>query len=303
MVDDGNRHYNSEVNRLHSFSRWNVPYISKELLARYGFYYIGPGDLVGCHFCQVEIGMWEPTDNVLSEHIRWSPRCPLLRKRSPQNIPIDPDFLNEELLGDLEVSDLDIDIRPLDVCGCGYMRVAENVPSYPKFALEAARLTSFEDWPRAIKARPAQLADAGFFYTGKGDKVNCFSCGGGLKDWDDTDEPWEQHAIWYPECVYLNLVKGSDFVKQISLRKNTTPNEPIPTPSAEASETVEIVEGDEENKMLRDHRCRVCMINELDTVFEPCGHVVACAKCASSVTKCPMCRRPYQKVSKIYFCS
>jgi hypothetical protein len=48
-----------------------------------------------------------------------------------------------------------------------------------------------------LKQRPQELSDAGFYYSGKGDRVCCFSCGGGLKDWEEGDNPWEQHAISY----------------------------------------------------------------------------------------------------------
>lgn len=35
-------------------------------------------------------------------------------------------------------------------------------------------------------------------FLGEGDKVKCFHCGGGLTDWKPNEDPWEQHAKWYP---------------------------------------------------------------------------------------------------------
>lgn len=87
--------YHTEVARLESFRGWTISFISKTELARYGFYYVGPNDMVKCYFCRVEIGLWEPNDNVLSEHLRWSPYCPLLRKRQTNNVPIDASFLDQ----------------------------------------------------------------------------------------------------------------------------------------------------------------------------------------------------------------
>ena len=85
----------SEENRYRTFEFWSVPFINKRKLAQFGFYYIGPNDLVKCYFCKVEIGCWEQGDNVLSEHMRWSPHCPLLvRCRETDNVPIDSNFAN-----------------------------------------------------------------------------------------------------------------------------------------------------------------------------------------------------------------
>nr|AAW21999.1 inihibitor of apoptosis-1 like protein [Aedes aegypti] len=58
---------------------------------------------------------------------------------------------------------------------------------------------------------------------------------------------------------------------------------------------------DEPNRKLDTSRtCKICYVNEYNTAFSPCGHVVACAKCASSVTKCPLCRKPFTNVMRIY---
>lgn len=33
---------------------------------------------------------------------------------------------------------------------------------------------------------------------GVGDRVLCFRCGEGLKDWQPEEDPWEEHAKHYP---------------------------------------------------------------------------------------------------------
>lgn len=44
--------------------------------------------------------------------------------------------------------------------------------------------------------------------------MRCFHCDGGLRNWEETDEAWTEHAKWFPKCGYVNLIKGQDFVKQ-----------------------------------------------------------------------------------------
>jgi hypothetical protein len=60
---------------------------------------------------------------------------------------------------------------------------------------------------------PAEkFSDAGFFFEGPGDKVRCFWCNGALELWEKDDEPWIEHAKWYPGCYFLRLVKRTDFI-------------------------------------------------------------------------------------------
>lgn len=356
--------YYTEVNRLESFRNWSVPFISKAELARYGFYYVGPNDMVKCYFCRVEIGLWEPNDNVLSEHLRWSPYCALLRKRQTNNVPIDASFLDQ--LPEPSYDTCGIRIRENSMAENAYspsdrssggsllspgssltsessevgaLQLAPTLPQqkrpeYPNYAIEAKRLESYEDWPKFMKQKPKELSDAGFFYTGKSDRVKCFSCGGGLKDWEAEDEPWEQHAMWYNNCEYLKLMKGEEYIAKCQAKKEgsfdvgpssspqpstsgvssavatslpssqsssvSTSAEEINSPAGGSSSGMEEDE-DEPNRQLDTNRtCKICYVNEYNTAFSPCGHVVACAKCASSVSKCPLCRKSFTNVMRIY---
>lgn len=56
-----------------------------------------------------------------------------------------------------------------------------------------------------------------FYIPGSGDQVLCFSCDGGLKNWDPTDEPWTEHAKWFDQCHYLNLKKSPEFIRLAKL--------------------------------------------------------------------------------------
>ena len=54
-------------------------------------------------------------------------------------------------------------------------------------------------WPHA-KPSPKQMADAGFYLVGPGDRVQCFWCGVDLVDWEETDDPLEEHAKFSEKC-------------------------------------------------------------------------------------------------------
>ena len=89
-------------------------------------------------------------------------------------------------------------------------------PDFPEFATYGARFRSFSNkWPEDANQTPEQLSEAGFFYTWKNDRVICFCCGGGLRDWLVDDDPWEQHALWYDKCDYVRLQMGPTFIADV----------------------------------------------------------------------------------------
>lgn len=57
-----------------------------------------------------------------------------------------------------------------------------------------------------------------------GDQVRCFHCHGGLRHWDPDDDPWTEHARWFPKCSFINLVKGHDFVAACSVDTGSVSN-------------------------------------------------------------------------------
>lgn len=340
-----------EENRLKTFdTNWPHTFISPRILAKTGFYYIGPHDQVKCYFCKVEISSWESGDNEVSEHSRWSPNCPLLRRRETANVPLEPTTELDQLLPPVSYDvcgTYGIDRRPgsytetpfspsssTDIVENNTVTNSTTVeretqtlkhPDFPEFAIETARLRSFDEWPKTMKQKPEQLSDAGFFYTQKGDRVICFSCGGGLRDWDEQDDPWEQHALWYSKCDYLRLMKGPQYIEAVKAKfdKSNEKNSGNSSPSSQESEASACSSsssssasstpvnskscgGDKDDqtpdvKLCESRLCKICYSSEYNTAFFPCGHVIACTKCASSVTKCPLCRKPFERVMRVFF--
>lgn len=272
-----------EDERLKTFNEWPVSFLSPESLAKNGFYYLGRGDEVRCAFCKVEIMKWVPGDDPAKDHQRWAPQCPFLRRQAGSgNVP------------------LDSTASPVGHDECGVRAPAPSVrmpgPVHPRYASEAARLRSFSDWPRSMKQKPEELAEAGFFYTGQGDKTKCFYCDGGLKDWENDDVPWEQHARWFDRCAYVQLVKGREYVQKVITEACA-----IPAPKEQPEKPAKPTSNNADNNIEDTKLCKICYNEERNVVFVPCGHVVACAKCALSTDKCPMCRRTFTNAVRLYF--
>uniref|UniRef100_A0A3Q3X926 Uncharacterized protein n=1 Tax=Mola mola TaxID=94237 RepID=A0A3Q3X926_MOLML len=172
-----------EQDRLDSFHSWTLSIITPAELAKAGFYYLGQGDRVACFSCGGQLSNWEPGDRAVSEHQRHYPNCRFVRgDRADTGAP------------------------------------ALNNVSNPAMQQSEERLLTFVNWPSRIPVRPEQLAKAGFYYVGRNDDVKCFCCDGGLRCWESGDDPWVEHAKWFPRCEYLLQEKGQEFVLQIQAR-------------------------------------------------------------------------------------
>ena len=80
---------------------------------------------------------------------------------------------------------------------------------------ETKRMLTFGDWSRKHQKQPQDLIPAGFFYTGDGDKVQYFSCGGCIAGWNINDDPWFEHARLHPTCQFVIENKGQFYIDQI----------------------------------------------------------------------------------------
>ena len=107
-----------------------------------------------------------------------------------------------------------MDVKGKDSCDCNDVHedctsldiVFSNV-KFPHFKLCNERLKTFLMWPKFLRPRPAELAEAGFFYRGQSDIVQCFNCGIRLKDWEGKDNAYDEHRRWSPFCDYIHITR------------------------------------------------------------------------------------------------
>ncbi|XP_053396413.1 baculoviral IAP repeat-containing protein 7-A-like isoform X2 [Mercenaria mercenaria] len=206
-------------------------------------------------------------------------------------------------------------------------------PKFPEFALVSKRLESYQNWPENIPTDKKDLTEAGLVYTGVGDSVRCYFCGGGLKNWEPGDVPMEEHARWYPKCPHVILVKGQAYVDRINRGEEPEEtdigkdqgyfdtNNSIKTVAAQSciemgyskemvKQAVKIFMSKnepletllEENHRLKENQmCKICLDSRADVIFLPCGHMVSCPQCAQALLKCPVCRQTVNGQLKAFF--
>lgn len=158
-------------------------------------------------------------------------------------------------------------------------------PKNPKYQSYDARLKSFDYWPISMRQTKEEMADAGFYYSGRGDGVLCYHCLGGLMNWESNDDPWIQHAKWFgSNCYFILAIKGRKFVEDCMLKIEppVTSNDDKPT-TTKSNDSINF------NNSAQSILCKLCYDNELSIMFLPCRHVVCCGNCAANLTKCVIC--------------
>ncbi|XP_028646059.1 baculoviral IAP repeat-containing protein 1e-like [Grammomys surdaster] len=174
-----NSQMRSEAKRLKTFVTYDTfrSWTPQEMAAA-GFYYTGVKHGVQCFCCSLILFGNSLRKLPIESHKKLRPECEFLLGKDVGNI-----------------GKYDIRVKsPETMLRGGKARYQE----------EEARLESFEHWPfYAHGTSPRVLSAAGFFFTGKRDTVQCFSCGECLGNWEEEDDPWKEHAKWFPNCLLI----------------------------------------------------------------------------------------------------
>ncbi|XP_075596419.1 baculoviral IAP repeat-containing protein 1 isoform X5 [Balearica regulorum gibbericeps] len=196
--------YSGEDARLQSFDGW--PFYARgtkpDLLARAGFFFTGKKDTVQCFACGGCLGNWEDGDDPWREHAKWFPECEFLQSKKS----------SEEIKKYIETYGGFVGVVGRHFTA-SFMKenlsTATGDLNFNIFEDEGVRLDSFKTWPAEAHVEATALAKAGFFYTGEGDRVQCFNCAGCLREWEEGEDPMKEHAKWFPDSNCLEVLGKS----------------------------------------------------------------------------------------------
>lgn len=186
------------------------------------------------------IAKWEEGDNPFTEHEKFFPNCP--------RVQLGPNITN--IAGD-GIQDL------------GIQQI--QTPKREKYSCLDARIRTFSHWPRSDIQQPEVLATAGFYYLNMDDQVRCFHCNGGLRSWQREDDPWYEHAKWFPKCQFVQLAKGSEYIQSVQDQTKPSLDEAMNTEPVQIALEMGLNEG----------RIRRATTDRLDTTGRPYTSVEA----------------------------
>lgn len=177
---------------------------------------------------------------------------------------------------------------------------------FPHCSTFEDRMKTFDSWPKSMKIKPEALSEAGFFYLGHDDRAVCFHCGGGLNDWKEFDDPWVEHAYWFPKCKFVLNEKGQEFVDKAVGKKaeiiSVQNSETIVNAIDEIMDLIHLKKKETLNtqKSQSSILCKLCFSEEKNILFFPCKHVAVCKQCSISLSTCPCCQQTVQSTIRIY---
>ena len=98
------------------------------------------------------------------------------------------------------------------VNGNNFRLPVKVITTWTPFNVEMANSTdrshTFITWPKQMSQKRHEMVSSGFYYTGRGDVVQCFHCGLALKHWDSTDCVDSEHRKYAADCKFLLMVRG-----------------------------------------------------------------------------------------------
>ena len=143
---------------------------------------------------------------------------------------------------------------------------------YSNFLTRNSRLETFQSWPIQLAQTPSDLASAGFFYTGCGDKVRCFSGGCELEMWEPGDKPRLEHSKWYPDCSFVRMLEeieaespGYNGNDNIENRENTdcNGNNKNTENTGSVATTGNTGENEDLSESEYDPVCKICLVESI----------------------------------------
>ncbi|XP_067903469.1 E3 ubiquitin-protein ligase XIAP-like isoform X2 [Heterodontus francisci] len=223
ITTDCKQDLSNEIYRLATFINFpsDVP-VSEATLARAGFFYTGFKDQVKCFSCGGVVENWQHGDSAVRKHRQLFPACPFINGSCMNENSSFPVTFHDLAICQQAAADsrLPSENGPYDHSNgdrqCRNLLLSDPVktksiedmshlrPRNPAMCSEEARLKTFTSWPSYGIVTPRELAKAGLYYLSRDDQVQCFCCGGLMKNWEPGDRAMSEHKRHFPMCAFVS---------------------------------------------------------------------------------------------------
>ena len=174
--------------RIKSFVDWPIEKLpSTEKLAEAGYFYDVKNNILRCFYCDGVSWDMKSDEDPWARHAKWYFNCPYVLSCKSK------EFINK----------------------CRFKTLKRRDVYNVDFKQSEARMNSYLNWPNEKAPTSEIMSKAGFYFTHLEDKVVCFHCGYGVRNWQRDDNPWYKHAWWSPDCDFLRQHKSSKFIDKV----------------------------------------------------------------------------------------
>lgn len=285
MDSDGNR---NESVRLISFHECQSPYIRPGLLAEGGFFSIGRFG-VRCAFCGIEFIDWAE-EEILSDHVKYSPSCPVLKKVASGNVPINQQ--HSDITAQTNNTENTVDFEE-SLAARRHLFVRDDLNVRPDTTNPIVRTK------KTVSRKLCEVCNKHI------NKTN-----------------WWKHVKTTRHLLAVAAVPVAVFAEPSTSIATPTTLEPntsalpslhmnIATQTTDKNDNnVNVLEGEKVNPInggavgLADEEntrmCKVCYSNELYILFLPCRHIMACESCARCLKTCGICCQKIEQTMRVF---
>ncbi|CAC5366087.1 unnamed protein product [Mytilus coruscus] len=142
--------------RIETFVNWPInKEPKKERLAEAGYFYDPKNTILRCFYCDGVSWDLKPDEDPWARHAKWYFNCPYVRASKTE------EFINK----------------------CRFTKLKRNDVYNVEYIECDNRLKTFDNWPIESCPKPCLLSRAGFYFTHLEDKVVCYHCGYGVRNW------------------------------------------------------------------------------------------------------------------------
>lgn len=131
------------------------------------------------------------------------------KKKLPPDKPDENEFCLRSLVGSVTFRNIKTD--PIVIAPGSLHTVVNQLSNDPvdeSMKYEMLRFRSFEQYKTENKPFRIRFAQAGFYYSGKGDEVICYCCKHSKGNWSANDDPYQIHKTMCPSCPFLTNNTG-----------------------------------------------------------------------------------------------
>lgn len=170
--------------------------------------------------------------------------------------------------------------------------------------IEKDRFATFYSWSNPF-IDPDVLAYYGFYVIMPPNKIQCYSCN--IKVMIDlkgdigncNDKVYSYHKMKSPNCPLINNAPDN---RNKNL-ENIEFHQIVPKYPRQLLRTIcsDIRCAFRLKRFEEKLECKLCFVNDVEIILEPCKHIVFCSYCSKKIKKCPVCRIDITSRSRAFF--